>query len=137
MAIDPQVSQISVNPPSELMEKILERIERGRIHQLWFRLILSLSGAVLSLGYVLFNWAQIQLELQQSSFFSLLKLVSSDSDILLANIKSYLLGLLESVPVDLVLFLGILLFSILCLISFLASARRVHVFHVKHGEAHS
>lgn len=112
-----------IEPPANLLEKILHRIHALRLRSLRRRLLGAAVGIVGSILYTVLNWPALQFELQQSSLFNLLRLFISDPDILFTNLKDLALGLLEIIPLE-TLLLGLISCFFIIAIAFNMTALR-------------
>ncbi len=68
------------------------------MHRLAQKLILVMAGFFICLAYAAANASAIWAELQTSSFFSMLRLSFSDSDVLFKHSRDLFFALLESFP---------------------------------------
>ena len=89
-----------MDPPLGLLEKVLGKVRAAQMRKLRVHLGLALIGVMGSILYVAWNWSVILSEVRQTPFFPLLLLVDSDSDIMFANGKDLVFGLLETIPIE-------------------------------------
>lgn len=92
-----------LDPPPYLLGQILHTIESVRMRTLYTRVALVVLGFALVTTYIVNDWVNLWAELSTSSFVEFLRLAVSDPDVILTNIKDVLLGLLETLPVDVLL----------------------------------
>ncbi len=92
-----------LDPPPHLFNQILNTIASGRMRRLYTRMACVVSGFILVALYAASDWVNLWAELSTSSFMEFLRLTVSDPDVILTNIKDVLLGLLEALPVDVLL----------------------------------
>ena len=98
--------------PADLFDRVMAAIQRARLRQAGSRFAIALVGFLASIGYAILNWSTIAAEIQASPFFGFVRLAISDPDIVFANGKDFLFGLLEALPLGTVLLvlLGIFFF---------------------------
>lgn len=108
------LSQLPAHEPSsDLFEKTLTAIARAQKRALYTRFGIAMASLVTCISYGAWRSQAFQTEFQTSAFFGFIQLAISDPDILFRSLTDFSLGLLESLPVDLLLFGSI---STLCLI---------------------
>ncbi len=111
--------------PAHLQANISAQIQRATIHRIRLEAGIASLATLALAGYVTFFWSDVWLEIQESSFFQLIRLGFSDPDIVFANFQETAWSLIETVPIQsLVLGLGL----VLCLtfvIGFLLRLREV------------
>ncbi len=100
-------------PPPGLFEKTLSAVARAQKRALYMRFSLAFTGLVTCIGYGVWHSQMFQAELQTSAFFGFIQLAISDPDILFRSLTDFSLGLLESLPINLLLFGSI---TTLCLL---------------------
>ena len=102
-------------PPTELLPRILTRVEELQLRRWYIRLaaLLTVTGTMAT--YLVLRWTIISQELQASSFLQLLRVAFSDPDVVFANTTDFMLGLLESLPVAPVFFALLGVFLVLSL----------------------
>lgn len=102
------------------------------MRKLRFHLALALCGIVGSILYVLIYWSVVFAEIRRTPFFQLLRLIDTDSDILFANLKDLVLGLLETIPIESLFFGSLALFcliAVLTVVSTIRHERRRPILH--------
>lgn len=109
-------------PPPDLFEKTLSGVARARKRALYTRFSLAFTGLVMCISYGVWHSQVLQAEFQTSAFFGFIQLAVSDPDILFRSLTDFSLGLLESLPVNLLLLGSIL---ILCVVGILSLLQRV------------
>lgn len=100
-------------PPSGLFEKTLAAVARAQKRALYMRFGIAMASLVTCISYGAWHSQAFQTEFQTSAFFGFIQLAISDPDILFRSFTDFSLGLLESLPINLLLFGSI---SILCLV---------------------
>ncbi|MDP3793849.1 MAG: hypothetical protein Q8R07_03800 [Candidatus Uhrbacteria bacterium] len=88
----------TTDTPPDLLAKILQKIQRARLHQLSIRMVFVAVGLFTTSGYAFSIWQTLLEEMHTSSFFELIRLGVSDPDVMLVNIKDFIFGLLEALP---------------------------------------
>lgn len=121
-----------IEPPSSLLDRVVQAVNRLRIRALRIRFTTMLIGLVLSLiGVILYaNW--FLSEIRESSFWGFLRLGLSDPDIVLTHFSDLAWGLLESIPAISVMVVLISIFFIVAAIGFGQSLRRIRKKTVIH-----
>ena len=107
----------NLEPPADLLDKVVGKIHAARLRQIRVRLALAASALFGSLAYASYQRTVIWTELGQSSFFQFVRLIWSDSDIALANAKDLALGLLETIPVESILLTLVSAFALLVILA--------------------
>ena len=118
----------SETPPLALRERIMERIVRIEKRTLYLRRVIFGGAITVSLAGLYPSVSYAVSELTQSSFANYLSLLSSDSDVALANLNAFFYSLAESFPIvgaTLVLACFLIFFAALDRL-FGKSAPRVH-----------
>jgi hypothetical protein len=92
-----------LEPPAGLLGRILSAIDAKRLRQVWMRFFLSAIGCLASLGYAAWNAASLWSQWQESSWFDMVRLWVTDSDVMFANAQEAFLGVLEVIPWDAIL----------------------------------
>ncbi|MDP2708709.1 MAG: hypothetical protein Q8O93_01480 [bacterium] len=86
-------------PKADLYDRIINRINREQeLADLKKRLILQSAGFFITLPAFLFLGWKLLADLADSGIMRYLSLLSSDFNIIMANLEDYALGLLESAP---------------------------------------
>ncbi len=115
-------------PPPSLFEKTLSGVARAQKRALYTRFGMAVMSLAACIGYGVWHSQAFQAELQTSAFFGFIQLAISDPDILSRSLTDFSLGLLESLPISLLLFGSI---SALCLLGtlhlFQSLSRKPHV----------
>ncbi len=116
----------SVEPQKELLDRILSRIYTARIRRIYFRLAFALSGMLAAVALAAIDRSLIGSELRESSLWTLLQLLVSDSDIMLVSLRDVAQGILEMLPLEsmiLSLLFGCSMLSVLAIFRTLRKAR--------------
>lgn len=121
-----------VETPPSLFERVMRAIERVRARRLYARCAFASSALTLSIGYVAVSWSAMLAELSESSFIEFMRLVYSDPDIVLGNVKDLALGVVETLPyvsIVLTLVIAFSLVGIVALADSLRHLRRTRMIH--------
>ncbi len=119
--------------PDDLQARIMARIQRSIVRRVWTEIALSLTATVGLLGYVFFSRSTMWLEIEESSFIQLSRLAISDPDIVFSNAREASWSLIESIPLESVLFSLIFILFASCSLGFflrLREIRRPHSFRL-------
>lgn len=111
-----------INPPLDLKERTLARLDTQKQHALKRRLMgiyTGLTASAAALAYVLIFFSQT---IFQSDFWNLLTLAYSDTGIVLSHWNDFLISLLETIPVMNITLILIPIFAILLLTGFFIDA---------------
>jgi hypothetical protein len=108
----------AIEVPVGLNDVVLGRIREAEIRGLYWRILLSFVGLMMSVATIILSWSAVWSEVVGSSFFGLIKMAFTDSDIFFANLGAGVSGLLESFPVLPVLLLLIALFCLIAVLGF-------------------
>ncbi len=84
--------------PATLQAQVMAAIQRSLVRRIWTEITLALTACVGILGYIAVSWTNVRLELQESSFFQLSRLVITDPDILASHLQEVGWSIAESVP---------------------------------------
>lgn len=121
-----------IEPPKELLGKIIERIHREeRLFVLGRATLFSITLVVSIIGFIP-AFRMLSDDLSQSGFFNFFSLIFSDFSTVASYWKSFALILLETLPaISLALFLAVVL-------TFLQSIRSLtkNIKLIKHGKQH-
>ncbi|MBP6945460.1 hypothetical protein KBD61_06095 [Patescibacteria group bacterium] len=111
-------------PPRGLFEKTLAAIARAQRRALYTRFSLTISGLMTCMGYGAWQSQAFRAEFQTSAFFGFIQLAISDPDVLLKSFADFSLGLLESLPINLLLFGSISILFLVGTLSMLQTLSR-------------
>lgn len=115
----------SPDAPDRLQASIMAEIERSMLRQIWIEASIAFVATLSLVSYLVWSWQTIWLDLQESSFVPLARLVISDPDILFSNVQETAWSLIETAPVQSILLgLGIIL-CLTCTIGFSLRLREV------------
>lgn len=115
----------SPDAPDRLQTSIMAEIERSMLRQIWIEASIAFVATLSLVSYLVWSWQTIWLDLQESSFVPLARLVISDPDILFSNVQETAWSLIETAPVQSILLgLGIIL-CLTCTIGFSLRLREV------------
>lgn len=118
MSSNPIAELPAIPLPEYLSDGIFAAVSAAKVRRL--RMRLTLTGMALA-GVVAYGVSAISsllAELRTSAFFEYLRLLSSDSDIVLQNAKAYLTGALETIPVVSVMLLIAFVLLVLATVGF-------------------
>lgn len=118
----------SPNVPPHLFEKTCLAIKTAQKNRLKRLTTLLTTGFLLSLAYVTWNWSAFADEFASSSFFELIRLAFSDTDIALAHTHELFWGLLENIPLESLVLATLMCFLGLGAVTYAASLRN----HTRH-----
>lgn len=106
-----------IRPEAALLPRVLARVHLLRVRRLRRQLQGSLGGVSLLLLVILWNWRFFGGELGGASpFWGFVRILRTDPDVVLGSMKEFMVGLLESLPIESLLVACGFLLCILCLL---------------------
>ena len=114
----------ALNPPQGLFERVMRRIHVARLRQLWFGLGSIAAAFVSSCVLTVISWRAVSAEVMSSSLVGYLRLMVSDPDIMLANLKDFVYGILESLPLQSIILVVLFAFLVVGAATLVQSLRR-------------
>lgn len=115
--------------PDDLQARIMARIQRSIVRRVWTEIVLSLTATVGLLSYLFFSRSTLWLEIEESSFLQLVRLAISDPDIVFSNAQEAGWSLIESIPLESVLFSLIFVLFASCCLGFFLRLREIRHHH--------
>ena len=110
----------------DLPERILQAVAAAERRRARTTFGIAFAGAFGSVIVAVAYRAAIWTEISSSSFFALLRLVASDPDVAIANVKDVALGLLETLPLGSIL---VALIAAFCVVGAVGFARTLWKLH--------
>ena len=89
----------SQEPSADLLSRIILAIERRQRFYAIIKVSVSLAGLTVSGGLLFLAAAELSRQLAQSGMLRILSLVFSDTWLILANWQTFVLSILESLPI--------------------------------------
>lgn len=120
-----RINNMLIEPRADLYDRIINRINREeKLTRLKRRLILQSSGLLLSFFIFIPLALRLYADIAKSGLMQFLSLLSTDFNIVMANIGDYALTILESAPV---VSLSLALAAMLAVIFYIAKLEDAYV----------
>lgn len=84
--------------PSALQAKVIAAIQRSLVRRICAEITLALTACIGIFGYILVSWTNVRVELQESSFFQLSRLLMRDPDMIASHLQEVGWSIAESIP---------------------------------------
>ena len=120
-----RINNMLIQPRADLYDRIINRINRQeKLTRLKKRLILQSSGLLLSFFIFIPLAIKLYADIVRSGLMQFLSLLSTDFNIVMANIGDYTLTILESAPI---VSLSLVLAAMLAVIFYIAKLEDAYV----------
>ena len=122
----------AIEPPPGLFLRVMSRVHVARLRRLWLGLVTIGTAFVSACVLTALSWQAISAEVMSSTFVGYLRLMLSDPDIVLTNLKDFASGLLESLPLQsilIALLFAVLLVGMATLVQSLRREQRHSLLH--------
>lgn len=111
--------------PKDLSDRVLDTLWHTRFRRIRGWMVFAFLALVAIIVYAITQWTLVWYEVAGSSFVEFLRLAVSDPDIIFANTKEYIFGLLEALPLGTLLIVFSSAFCLLGLAVLLSALRHL------------